>query len=151
MEEAESRASQLTRSKMLLQSQVEELKKQLDEEVKVSVSAVKHAEIIQAAGCSLLCPGWWCQGKQVLSSSLSSARQDCEVLKEQLEEEQESKQEMQRLVSKLNSEVTHWRTKHEAVAVQHTDELEETRYLLVLASFVTVELCKGTSNNRLEQ
>lgn len=37
MEEAESRASQLSRSKTLLQSQLEELKKQLDEEVKVSV------------------------------------------------------------------------------------------------------------------
>lgn len=37
MEEAESRASQLSRSKTLLQSQLEELKKQLDEEVKVGV------------------------------------------------------------------------------------------------------------------
>lgn len=37
MEEAEGRASQLSRSKTLLQSQLEELKKQLDEEVKVSV------------------------------------------------------------------------------------------------------------------
>lgn len=36
MEETESRAGQLSRSKALLQSQVEELKKQLDEEVKVS-------------------------------------------------------------------------------------------------------------------
>lgn len=36
MEETESRAGQLSRSKSLLQSQVEELKKQLDEEVKVS-------------------------------------------------------------------------------------------------------------------
>lgn len=36
MEEAESRASHLTRSKTLLQTQLEELKKQLDEEVKVS-------------------------------------------------------------------------------------------------------------------
>lgn len=37
MEEAESRACQLSRSKTLLQSQLEDLKKQLDEEVKVSV------------------------------------------------------------------------------------------------------------------
>jgi len=42
MEEAESRASQLTRSKTLLQSQAEELKKQLDEEVKVGVSNRKQ-------------------------------------------------------------------------------------------------------------
>lgn len=39
MEEAESRGSQLSRSKSLLQSQLEELKKSLDEEVKVSVCA----------------------------------------------------------------------------------------------------------------
>lgn len=54
-------------------------------------------------------------------------RQENEVLKEQLEEEQESKQELQRLVSKLNSEVTHWRAKHEADAIQHADELEDTK------------------------
>lgn len=41
MEEAETRVSQLTRSKTLLQSQVEELKKQLDEEVKVCVLNIK--------------------------------------------------------------------------------------------------------------
>lgn len=38
MEEAESKASQLTRSKSVLQTQLEELKKQLDEEVKVGAS-----------------------------------------------------------------------------------------------------------------
>lgn len=61
-------------------------------------------------------------------SSITSMRQECEMLKEQLEEEQESKQELQRLVSKLNSDVTHWRTRHEADAIQHSDELEETKY-----------------------
>lgn len=49
------------------------------------------------------------------------------MLKEQLEEEQESKQELQRLVSKLNNEVTHWRSKHEADTIQHADELEDTK------------------------
>lgn len=49
------------------------------------------------------------------------------MLKEQLEEEQESKQELQRLVSKLNSEVTHWRSKHEGDTIQHADELEDTK------------------------
>lgn len=63
-----------------------------------------------------------------MSNSLSAARQECDVLKEQLEEEQESKQELQRLVSKLNSEVTHWRSRHEADAIQHCDELEEAKY-----------------------
>ena len=54
------------------------------------------------------------------------------MLREQLEEEQESKQEMQRLVSKLNSEVTHWRAKHESEAIQHADELEETKCVALL-------------------
>lgn len=67
------------------------------------------------------------QGKQTLSNSLSLVRQECEVLKEQLEEEQESKQELQCLVSKLNSEVTHWRSKHEADTIQHADELDDTK------------------------
>lgn len=58
---------------------------------------------------------------------MSSARHECEVLKEQLEEEQESKLELQRLVSKLNSEVTLWRTKHETDTIQHADELEDTK------------------------
>lgn len=51
------------------------------------------------------------------------------MLKEQLEEEQESKQELQRLVSKLNSEVTHWRGKHESDTIQHAEELEETKWV----------------------
>lgn len=62
---------------------------------------------------------------------MNSARQECEVLKEHLEEEQESKQELQRLVSKLNSEVTLWRTKHESDAIQHADELDETKYVVL--------------------
>lgn len=37
MEEAETRVTQLARFKTLLQTQVEDLKKQLDEEVKVCV------------------------------------------------------------------------------------------------------------------
>lgn len=56
------------------------------------------------------------------------------MLKEQLEEEQESKQELQRLVSKLNSEVTHWRGKHEADAIQHAEELEETKWVVLTLS-----------------
>ncbi|MEQ2185493.1 hypothetical protein GOODEAATRI_018738 [Goodea atripinnis] len=83
------------------------------------------------------------KSKQAVGSSLSLARQECEVLREQLEEEQESKQEMQRLVSKLNSELTHWKTKHEADAIQHADELEETKcVVLILAVFtLSVMLC----------
>lgn len=71
---------------------------------------------------------WSCQAKAALISSMTAMRQECEVLKEQLEEEQESKQELQRLVSKLNSDVTQWRSRHEADVIQHSDELEETKY-----------------------
>lgn len=71
-------------------------------------------------------------------------RQECEVLKEQLEEEQESKQELQRLVSKLNTEVTHWRTKHESDAIQHADELEDTKYVAVVSRIL---LCMHVLNN----
>lgn len=72
------------------------------------------------------------QAKALLGSSLSVLRQECDTLKEQLEEEQESKQELQRLVSKLNSDVTHWRSRHEADAIQHSDELEEAKYALMV-------------------
>lgn len=60
---------------------------------------------------------------------MAAARQDCDSLKEQLEEEQESKLELQRLVSKLNSDVTLWRSRHEADSIQHSDELEEAKYI----------------------
>lgn len=141
MEEAESRGSQLSRSKTLLQSQVEELKKTLDEEVKVSaclclcvcmcVKAEMWKNQISRYMTTMMHPPCidllYSQCKQSLNNSLSSVQQECEVLKEQLEEEQESKQELQRLVSKLNSEVTHWRSKHEADIIQHADELEDTK------------------------
>ena len=67
------------------------------------------------------------QSKLALASSLAGLRQECEVLKEQLEEEQDSKLELQRFISKLITEVTHWRTRQEADAIQHLDELEETK------------------------
>lgn len=58
---------------------------------------------------------------------MGTLEQEYELLKEQLEEEQESKLELQRQVSRLNSEVTHWRTRYEAEAIQHTDELEDAK------------------------
>lgn len=60
MEEAESRGSQLSRSKTLLQSQLEELKKTLDEEVKVSACVCVHSHVcfkaimkIQISRCTI--------------------------------------------------------------------------------------------------
>lgn len=62
------------------------------------------------------------------------------MLKEQLEEEQESKQELQRLVSKLNSEATHWRSKHEADTIQHADELEDTKCVQWASMFLATNI-----------
>ncbi|KAL4658223.1 myosin-16-like [Arapaima gigas] len=100
LEETQSKLSQITRLKATLTSQVDELKRQVDEESKSRSAAVV---------------------------SLANARHDLDLMKEQLEEEQESKAEMQRLISKLNSEVTTWRTKYETDAIQKTEELEETK------------------------
>lgn len=131
MEEMESKGSHLSRSKALLISQHEELKKQFDEEVKVC--AGNQSNLFCSDVCEWLCHGSVCrQAKALLGSSLSVLRQECDTLKEQLEEEQESKQELQRLVSKLNSDVTHWRSRHEADAIQHSDELEEAKYALMV-------------------
>ncbi|XP_005992377.1 myosin-16 isoform X2 [Latimeria chalumnae] len=99
-EEAQSRLNQMIRIKTTLTSQVDDLKRQLDEESKARSAAVV---------------------------GLANARHDLDLVKEQLEEEQESKAELQRLVSKLNTEVTTWRTKYETDAIQRTEELEETK------------------------
>lgn len=59
--------------------------------------------------------------------SLANARHDLSLLKEQLEEESEARGELQRLVSKLNADVTTWRSKYETDAIHRTEELEETK------------------------
>ncbi|KAG9349801.1 hypothetical protein JZ751_026154 [Albula glossodonta] len=100
LEETQSKLSQMARVKTTLTSQTDELKRQLDEESKSRSTAVV---------------------------SLANARHDLDLMKEQLEEEQEGKGEMQRLISKLNAEVTTWRTKYETDAIQKTEELEETK------------------------
>ncbi|KAI1884621.1 hypothetical protein AGOR_G00228270 [Albula goreensis] len=100
LEEAQSKLNQITRIKGTLATQSEELKRQVDEESKSRSAAVV---------------------------GLANAKHDLDMMKEQLEEEQEGKGEMQRLISKLNSEVTTWRTKYETDAIQKTEELEETK------------------------
>ena len=82
----------------------EELKRQLDEEVKA---------------------------KNSLAHQLQSSRHDTEMLKEQLEEEQEAKQEVTRTLTKSNNEVVQWRTKYEVDAIQRTEELKEAKKKLV--------------------
>ncbi|KAM5229350.1 uncharacterized protein MYH16 [Ctenodactylus gundi] len=99
-EESQSRLNQVLRVKTSLTSQVDDFKRQIDEESKSRSAAVV---------------------------SLANTKHDLDLLKEQLEEEQGGKSELQRLVSKLNTEVTTWRTKYETDAIQRTEELEETK------------------------
>ncbi|TDG99514.1 hypothetical protein EPR50_G00194460 [Perca flavescens] len=91
---------QLTRGKQAFTQQIEELKRQIEEEVKA---------------------------KNALAHGLQSARHDCDLLREQFEEEQEAKAELQRGMSKANGEVAQWRTKYETDAIQRTEELEESK------------------------
>ncbi|KAG9343013.1 hypothetical protein JZ751_015231 [Albula glossodonta] len=110
LEEAQSKLNQITRVKGTLATQSEELKRQVDEESKVIT-----VPLISPTSRSAAVVG------------LANAKHDLDLMKEQLEEEQEGKAEMQRLISKLNSEVTTWRTKYETDAIQKTEELEETK------------------------
>ncbi|KAG7316964.1 hypothetical protein KOW79_019262 [Hemibagrus wyckioides] len=98
--ETQSKLNQITRIKASLTTQNDELKRQVDEESKARSTAFV---------------------------GLANARHDLDLLKEQLDEEQEVKAEMQRLISKLNSEMTTWRTKYETDAIHKTEELEETK------------------------
>nr|prf myosin:SUBUNIT=heavy chain [Ambystoma mexicanum] len=91
--------SHVTRGKQTYTQQLEDLKRQLEEEAKAK-NALAH---------------------------LQSARHDCDLLREQYEEEQEAKAELQRILSKANSEVAQWRTKYETDAIQRTEELEEAK------------------------
>ena len=70
---------------------------------------------------------WSPQSRSTAMVSLANTKHDLDLVKEQLEEEQGGKSELQRLVSKLNTEVTTWRTKYETDAIQRTEELEETK------------------------
>ncbi|KAM4692080.1 myosin-1B-like isoform 2-T2 [Rhinophrynus dorsalis] len=100
VEEKEALISQLSRGKLGFTQQIEEIRRQLEEEIKAK-SALAHA--------------------------LQSARHDCDLLREQYDEEQEAKAELQRTLSKANNEVSLWRTKYETDAIQRTEELEEAK------------------------
>lgn len=82
-----------------------------------------------ATGTSKASDGLGCspQSRSAAMVSLANTKHDLDLVKEQLEEEQGGKSELQRLVSKLNTEVTTWRTKYETDAIQRTEELEETK------------------------
>ncbi|XP_047426901.1 myosin-16-like [Mugil cephalus] len=105
LEDIQSKFTQVTRLKASLTLQIDELKRQVDEENK---------------------------GRNTAVVALANARHDLSLLKEQLEEESEGRGELQRLVSKLNADVTSWRTKYETDAIHRTEELEETKRKLTV-------------------
>ncbi|KAF0032452.1 hypothetical protein F2P81_014742 [Scophthalmus maximus] len=72
------------------------------------------------------------QGRNTAVMALANACHDLSLLKEQLEEESEGRGELQRLVSKLNADVTSWRSKYETDAIHRTEELEETKRKLAV-------------------
>ncbi|XP_042564778.1 myosin-1B-like [Clupea harengus] len=100
VEERDSLLSQLTRGKQAYIQQIEQIKRQNEEDNKA---------------------------KNAMAHALQSSRHDCDLLREQFEEEQEAKAELQRGMSKANSEVAQWRTKYETDAIQRTEELEEAK------------------------
>ncbi|KAM6121792.1 LOW QUALITY PROTEIN: uncharacterized protein MYH16 [Phoenicopterus ruber ruber] len=61
--------------------------------------------------------------------SLADTKRHLDLMKEP---EEESKAELQCLVSKLNTEVTIWRTKYRTDAIERTKELEETKTALAV-------------------
>ncbi|XP_073350991.1 myosin-16-like [Pagrus major] len=103
--DVQSKLTQATRLKASLTLQIDELKRQVEEENK---------------------------GRNTAVVSLANARHDLSLLKEQLEEESEGRGELQRLVSKLNADVTSWRSKYETDAIHRTEELEETKRKLAV-------------------
>ncbi|XP_029010914.1 myosin-7B-like [Betta splendens] len=105
VEERDSLIGQLQRSKAGVCQNVDDLKKQMEEESKARV-ALAHA--------------------------VQASRHDCSLLREQLEEEQEAKAELQRALSQANSQVVQWRTKYETDAVLRIEELEEAKKKLVV-------------------
>ena len=126
MEERESLISQLTRGKHGFTTQIDELKRLIEEETKVSTCLQTLDDFVffpYEAPHRFLSP----QAKNALAHSLQSARHDCDLIREQFEEEQEAKAELQRGLSKANTEVALWRNKYETDAIQRTEELEEAK------------------------
>ncbi|CAK6981996.1 myosin-7B-like [Scomber scombrus] len=105
LEERDVLNAQLQRSKTGLMQNIEDLKRQLEEDGKARV-ALAHA--------------------------VQASRYDRGLLSEQLEEEQEAKAELQRALSAANSQLAQWRTKYETDAVLRIEELEDAKKKLVV-------------------
>ncbi|KAI1229527.1 Myosin-7, partial [Lamprotornis superbus] len=119
LEEKEALVSQLTRGKVSYTQQLEDLRRQLEEEMKTPKRSPGDLDTTVPPSPE--------QAKNALAHALQSARHDGDLLREQYEEETEAKAELQRSLSKANSEVAQWRTKYETDAIQRTEELEEAK------------------------
>ncbi|KAG7239436.1 hypothetical protein INR49_028907 [Caranx melampygus] len=120
LEDVQSKLTQVTRLKASLTSQIDELKRQVDEESK---------------------------GRNTAVVALANARHDLALLKEQLEEESEARGELQRLVSKLNADVTSWRSKRKlAVRLQEAEEAAEAAQARAASLEKVKQRLQGESN-----
>ncbi|TKC33231.1 hypothetical protein EI555_021196, partial [Monodon monoceros] len=122
LDEKEALISQLTRGKLTYTQQLEDLKRQLEEEVKHTGWPGIHITFFpknEARHLPSIFPFSKRDNSPDSTTRLlnlfpmrrpSSARHDCDLLREQYEEETEAKAELQRVLSKANSEVAQWRT-----------------------------------------
>merc|ERR1711962_1345869 len=100
LEEAEIQVGQLTKLKMSLSNQLDELQKIADDENKA---------------------------RQVLLGKFRNLEHDHDGLREQLEEEHETKSDLQRQLSKALSEAQMYRAKYESEGIARAEELEAAR------------------------
>ncbi|XP_077414063.1 myosin-7-like [Vanacampus margaritifer] len=126
LEEREALSSQLQRSKAELCHNLEDMKRQLEEESKARMALVQ---------------------------AVQGSRLDCCLLKEQLESEQESKAELQRVLSNANNQMVQWRTKYEMDAMLKIEELEDTKKKLVVKVQAALEAAEASQakNSSLEK
>lgn len=133
LEDVQSKLNQVTKLKASLTLQIDDLKRQVDEENKVQVTTNTNTScdflVLRPLVNCLVSLSPPLQGRNAAVVGLANARHDLSLLKEQLEEESEGRGELQRLVSKLNADVTSWRSKYETDAIHRTEELEETKWV----------------------
>jgi len=103
LEEAEIQVGQLTKLKMSLSNQLDELQKIADDENKA---------------------------RQVLLGKFRNLEHDHDGLREQLEEEHETKSDLQRQLSKALAEAQMYRAKYESEGIARAEELEAARLKL---------------------
>lgn len=136
MEERDALNSQLQRSKAGVCQNYEDLKRQMEEESKVTLNLL-FVCVADLNKPTCISSGVWLGGNNcvfvcfearvALAHAVQASRHECSLLREQLEEEQEAKAELQRTLSKANSQVVQWRAKYETDAVLRIEELEDAK------------------------